>query len=434
MSNLGCARNLVDGEIMAGALTDAGFSLVENPGTADIIVVNTCGFIESASEESVGEILELAEFKKTGPCRRLIVTGCLPERYRKDLADSLPEVDMFLGTGAYDKLVGILTRPPDPGLCLLPPPDTPPLQRENTPRIPSTTAMGYLKATEGCDRRCTYCIIPKLRGALRSRPVADIEMEARHLVAAGFRELVIIGQDTGSYGRDLGADVRLPGLLDALAKISPDVWVRFLYGSPDTTDEALIRTMAKHDNICPYFDIPIQHASDSLLKRMGRPYDAADLRRVFDAIRNIIPEAALRTTVMVGFPGETDRDFDQLMQLITDVKFDHLGAFIYSDADDLPSHRLAGHVPKSAAQARYDAVMRLQLEIAADRNTAHIGRTYPVLVEEQLEPRLFAGRTQFQAPEVDGIVYIDAAQAIVGKLATVRITDALEYDLRGEAL
>lgn len=418
---------------MAGALAESGFSLVDAPEAADVIIVNTCGFIQSAAEESVQEILELAEFKKTGSCRRLIVTGCLPERYRGELAASLPEVDAFLGAGAYDQIVAMVSQQAAPGCCLLPPPEAMPLQRENSPRLPSTAAMAYVKATEGCDRHCTYCIIPKLRGPLRSRELADILKEAENLIAKGFRELVVIGQDTGSYGRDRGASPRLPDLLAGLAEISTDVWIRFLYGSPDTTDARLIRTMAAYPNICPYFDVPIQHASAKILKRMGRPYDADALTRVFAAIRGVLPEAALRTTVMVGFPGETEKDFAQLLEFITSVQFDHLGAFLYSDADDLPSHQLSGHVPKSVARSRFDALMGRQQEISAAKNQARVGRVYPVLVEEVLESGLYAGRTPFQAPDVDGIVYIDAAAAVVGDIMDVRITDAMEYDLRGEA-
>jgi ribosomal protein S12 methylthiotransferase len=434
MSNLGCARNLVDSEIMHGQLAAAGFMFTPDPAMADTIIVNTCSFIESAVDESVDEILELAEFKKSGQCKQFIVAGCLPERFKKELAESLPEVDAFLGTGAYHEIVKVLSIQQAKGICLLPSPDTLPLQTHGMPRIPSTTAMAYLKVTEGCNRHCTYCMIPKLRGALRSRSIDDIEAEARHLIATGFRELVIIGQDTGCYGRDLGADINLPRLLDNMADISADTWIRFLYGSPDTTDERLIRTVAAHENICSYFDIPIQHADSRILKRMGRQYDGDALIRLFADIRKIIPDAALRTTVMVGFPGETDSDFERMLNFIKTVKFDHLGAFIYSDSEELSSHRLPGHVPADIAEERHHVLMSAQVEISAEKNQNHIGQIYPVLVEEQLEPGLFSGRTAFQAPEVDGIVYIDSKDAVVGEFADVRIDDALEYDLRGETI
>jgi ribosomal protein S12 methylthiotransferase len=432
MSNLGCARNLVDSEIMNGQLAAAGFTFTPDPAIADIIIVNTCSFIESAVDESVDEILELAEFKKTGQCKRFIVAGCLPERFRKELAESLPEVDAFLGTGAYHEITQVVNRPLEKGGCLLPSPDTLPLQTCGTPRIPLTTAMVYLKVTEGCNRHCTYCMIPKLRGMLRSRPTEDIIAEARQLIASGFRELVIIGQDTGCYGRDLAPDDNLPRLLDNVANISTDTWIRFLYGSPDTTDERLIRTVAAHENICSYFDIPIQHVSSRILKRMGRQYNEETLLQLFDNIRKVLAKAALRTTIMVGFPGETDSDFKQLLDFIKTVRFDHLGTFIYSDSEELPSHRLSGHVPADVAEERHHVLMSAQSEISAEKNQNHIGQIVPVLVEEQIEAGLFSGRTAFQAPEVDGIVYIDTKDAVVGEFSNVKICDALEYDLRGE--
>jgi len=285
-------------------------------------------------------------------------------------------------------------------------------------------------------------MIPRLRGALRSRTMEDIEVEARHLISSGFKELVIIGQDTGCYGQDLAPNVRpnvqpdvsLPRLLENIAEISTDIWIRFLYGSPDTTDERLIRTMAAHENICPYFDIPIQHVSSKILKHMGRRYNENDLLHLFDTIREIIPEAALRTTIMVGFPGETDRDFEQMLNFIKTVKFDHLGAFIYSDSEELPSHRLSGHVPENIAEERHHILMSAQSEISAEKNQSHIGRIYQVLVEEQMEAGLFAGRSSFQAPEVDGVIYIDSTDAVVGEFSDIRITDALEYDLRGKTI
>ena len=423
---------------MLGQIAEDGFSVTDDPSLADVIIVNTCGFIESAAQESVDEILSLVEFKKSGACRRMIVTGCLPERYREAIADSLPEVDMFLGTGAYHRIAEVL-RSSDPDTrCLLPPPSALPLQHCGTKRTLTTASFAYLKVSEGCDRHCTYCIIPELRGKLRSRKPEDAVMEASGLISEGIREIVIIGQDTGAYGRDLRPPVSLSRLLADVANISPDVWVRFLYGSPDTTDESLIRTIADHDNICAYFDIPMQHAASPVLKRMGRNYDAGDLLRLVDHIRSIIPDAALRTTMMVGFPGETDQDFIELMKFAETVRFDHLGAFIYSDADDLPSHRLSGHVPKKIAKERHRALMTAQARWSETNNQKHVGRTFQVLAEEQLEEGLYAGRAWFQAPEVDGIVYIDAPEGgqtvRLGEFADVRVTDALEYDLRGETV
>ncbi len=420
---------------MLGQIAEDGFPVTGDPSQADVIIVNTCGFIESAAQESVDEILSLAEFKKSGHCRRLIVTGCLPERYREALAGSLPEVDMFLGTGAYQQIAEALHRPNSNTRCLLPSPDGLPLQHCGTGRTLTTASFAYLKVSEGCDRHCTYCIIPKLRGKLRSRAPEDVAMEARKLISMDFKEIVIIGQDTGAYGRDLRPPVPLSRLLADVADISKDIRVRFLYGSPDTTDETLIRTVADHDNICAYFDIPMQHAASLVLKRMGRNYNAGNLLRLVEHIRSVIPDAALRTTMMVGFPGETDKDFNELMKFAETVRFDHLGAFIYSDADDLPSHRLSNHVPKKIAKERHHALMSAQAGWSEGKNQKYIGRTFRVLVEEQVEEGLYAGRTWFQAPEVDGIVYIDAQDrknaVRVSEFADIRITDALEYDLRG---
>jgi len=437
LNNLGCARNLVDGEVMLGILKDKGFRLISDPSQADIIIVNTCSFIESAINESLDEILELAEYKDNGNCMQLIVTGCLPERFREEITDSLPEVDIFLGTGAYHQIAEFLDSQPPENCCMLPLPESAPIQQHDTKRIPAPGPMAYLKVTEGCNRHCTYCIIPQLRGKLRSRTIEDIAAEASHLISQGFKEIVIIGQETGAYGKDLDPPVRLSQLIGRVADISPDIWIRFLYGSPDTTDDELIRTVASHENICSYFDIPIQHSCGNIIKQMGRQYDENDLKHLFDRIRDIVPDASLRTTVMVGFPGETDDDFKQMLHFIETVRFDHLGAFIYSDAEDLPSHHLPNHVPEEIAKQRHHELMTRQAQISAEKNQKHIGSTYRVLVEEKMEDQLYTGRAWFQAPEVDGIVYIDSTgekDIQTGEFVDVHIKEAFEYDIRGEVV
>jgi ribosomal protein S12 methylthiotransferase len=433
LNSLGCVRNLVDSEIMLGDLAAGGFGLTRNADEADVIVVNTCGFIETAVEESIDAILELSEFKKTGKCRRLIVAGCLPERFREDLAASLPEVDAFLGTGAYHQILAAAQGNDNNVKCLLPAPASHPLQRAETRRIPSTSSLAYLKVAEGCDRRCTYCVIPKLRGGLRSRPIEDVAAEAKTLIDSGFKELIIIGQDTYSYGNDLRPKVSLSNLLEKIALLSNLIRLRLLYGSPDMTDDTLIRTVAKYDHVCSYFDIPIQHASPAVLKKMGRPYATDDLLKLFDNIRAAVPDAALRTTLLVGFPGETDRDFKLLLDFMQKVRFDHAGVFIYSDAEDIASHRLKNHVPKKIARQRHDALMTLQKRISLDHNRGRVGETYEVLVERQMESRLYLGRTYFQAPEVDGVTCIQSPGMKIGEFASVQITDAHEYDLKGKA-
>jgi ribosomal protein S12 methylthiotransferase len=440
--SLGCAKNQVDSELMLGRLKQAGWVPTDDPEEAHAIVVNTCSFIESAAEESIETIVELAGYKKSGPCRRLVVTGCLPERYREKIVRALPEVDAFLGTGAFDQIEAALETTDAPCAMSLPDPDLACLDQSHTPRVLTSRHLAYLKVAEGCSKDCTYCIIRTLRGHHRSRPPEDVLAEARELAAGGVRELVLVAQDTTSYGADLDPPAGLGSLVHQLAGIpgsgrrKEPPWIRVLYGHPESIDESFIRAVADHSNVCSYFDIPIQHASGRVLKRMGRHYGPEELRRLFRRIREIVPGAALRTTLIVGFPGETDRDFQEVLDFAEEIRFDHLGAFVYSDADDLPSHRLRGHVPHAVAQDRYDQLMSAQMDIAAEKNQKHIGKTLQVLVEEDLGNHLFAGRASFQAPEVDGVTYVNTSACglslPIGRFALARINDALEYDLMGE--
>lgn len=429
--NLGCVRNLVDSELMMGRLADAGCRIVSEASDAEVIIVNTCSFIEAAINESVDTILELAMLKKSGTCRRLIVAGCLPERFGQDIAAALPEVDLFLGTGAFETIADAVRSDSEPR-CLLPAPESACLPVAHAPRMRTLPHLAYLKIAEGCNSHCTYCIIPKLRGKQRSRPICDILEEARMLIGSGVKELILVAQETTNYGRDLSGTADISMLSDRIAELSEEVRIRILYGHPESLDESFIRTVASHRNICSYYDVPIQHASDSILKRMGRHYSQKDLYRIFENIRTWDPEAVLRTTVIVGFPGETDKDTDELMKFIEDVRFDHLGAFIYSDAEDLPSHRLKHHVPKQIAKKRHNRLMKQQRKISLKNNEKYLGRTLTVLTEESPEPGVFIGRTAFQAPEVDGITYIRADKLKIGEFAQVKITDTLEYDLIGE--
>jgi ribosomal protein S12 methylthiotransferase len=434
LESLGCARNQVDSETMLALLRAEGWSVADEPDAADAIVVNTCSFIESAADESIDTILELARYKRRGRCKQLIVTGCLPERYGRDSADALPEVDLFLGTGAFDRIVAALGGGIKKGTCLLPDPDTIDLT-STAARKPSTGHAAYLKIAEGCSRGCTFCIIPKLRGRQKSRAPEAIVDEARALISGGVKELTLVAQETTAYGRDLENGPDLAGLLAALAELDPTVWIRFLYGHPQSIDSALIETVAGHANICPYFDIPIQHAARGVLHRMGRHYGAEDLVRLFDQIRARLPRAALRTTVLVGFPGETEADVDELARLITRVQFDHLGVFLYSDAQDLPSHNLSSHVAPEIAQARLDRLMELQKEISATRLAGLDGQRMTVLVEKLAEPGLYAARTLFQAPEVDGGVLVRSATPLApGTMIEVEIVETLTYDLIGEVV
>ncbi len=434
IETLGCARNQVDSEVMAAALGRAGWRLCDDPGDAEAIVVNTCSFIESAADESIDTILALAAYKTRGRCRRLIVSGCLPERYREETARALPEVDQFLGTGAYDQVVAAVRGSIPRSTCLLPDPDGIDIQ---TPvlRRPFERHAAYLKIAEGCNRHCTFCIIPRLRGRQKSRPPEVVIEEARALTADGVREITLVAQETTAYGHDLAGQTTLTELMEHMADVGGHVWYRFLYGHPRTITLDLVRTIAQNPKMCPYFDVPIQHASDAVLHSMGRRYRADDLKRLFADIREMLPEAALRTTVLVGFPGERDDDFQQLVDLIRQVQFDHLGVFVYSDAEDLVSHGLENHVEPHVAQERLDTLMRIQREISEQRLMRYHQQQLTVLVEKQAESGIYTARSQFQAPEVDGCVLIRTGEALeTGVFLPVRIVDTLHYDLIAEPI
>ena len=445
LESLGCARNQVDSEIMTGRLKKAGWTITQDPEEAETIVVNTCSFIEDAAQESIDVILELAEYKKGGNCKRLVVTGCLPERYREEILKSLPEVDVLLGTGAFDQIIKAVREPQYAHMCVLPDPDLIEVQPQDAPRDLTMPHLAYLKIAEGCSKSCTYCIIPMLRGKQKSRPPQEIVSEATQLIANGVNELVLVAQDTTSYGNDLPIRTNLSRLMESLANIPIDdlsrttqPWFRVLYGHPESIENSFIEALASHSHLCSYFDIPVQHVSPGILKYMGRRYTKDDLYRLFDRIRDRVPDAVLRTTIIVGFPGETDDDFEELLQFVEDVRFDHLGVFIYSDSDDLASHQLSSHIPRDVATDRYHHLMSAQSGISSENNRKYIGQAVKVLVEESLDNHLFAGRTNFQAPEVDGLTYINTAKMPfglkIGSFADMRVTDTMEYDLMGEAI
>jgi ribosomal protein S12 methylthiotransferase len=434
IETLGCARNQVDSEVMATALERDGWRLCNDPDAAEVIVVNTCSFIESATDESIDTILALAAYKTRGRCRRLIVSGCLPERYREETAKALPEVDHFLGTGAYDQVVAAVRGAFARGSSLLPDPDGIEMQTL-APRRPFTSHAAYLKIAEGCSRHCTFCIIPKLRGRQKSRMPEVVIEEARALVAEGVREITLVAQETTAYGRDLAQRTTLSDLMQHLADTGSSSWFRFLYGHPGTMTSELIHTIAKNPKLCPYFDIPVQHASERILQSMGRRYGADALKRLFAHIREILPEAALRTTVLVGFPGERDSDFNQVVDLVREVEFDHLGVFAYSDAEDLASHGLGHHVEPHVTRERLDALMQIQREISERRLMRYAEQHLTVLVEAQAEPGIYGARSMLQAPEVDGCVLIRTNQALAaGTFLRVRVVETLEYDLIAEPI
>jgi ribosomal protein S12 methylthiotransferase len=434
---LGCSRNQVDSEVMLGNLLAAGHTRTHDPGLAQVIVVNTCGFITTAADEAVDTILEMAEYKTQGECRRLIVTGCLAQRYKDDadLTQSLPEVDAFLGTGACDRIVDVVAgRTPSP-LTLFPDPNARQFADLSVDRALSGAPYAFVKVSEGCNRHCTYCIIPALRGRQRSRPLEEICAEAVSLVKKGVTEIILTAENTTDYGRDLVGGTRCHQVLKTLsvqvAQVNPRAWIRMLYTHPESLTQQIVETITAHDNICAYYDVPIQHADTTLLRRMGRPYSLADLERLFAMIRQTDPDAALRTTVITGFPGETDAMFNTLLDFIQKIRFDHLGVFTYSDAADLPAHALTDHVPEDVANQRHDILMAAQADISAQINQGHVGKTVTVLVEENPEPGLFTGRTMFQAPEVDGVTFIYSDGLVIGSQVQVKITDGYEYDIAG---
>ncbi|WP_462268618.1 30S ribosomal protein S12 methylthiotransferase RimO [Desulfobacter sp.] len=439
LESLGCSRNQVDSEMMLGRLIPAGHQIITDPVQADVIIINTCGFISTASQEAVDVILEMAEFKTTGKCRRLVVTGCLVQRYKDDpdLLNSLPEVDAFLGTAACDHIVKAVENAGKEPFTLFPDPGTRPVDIPVQARKLLCEKTAYIKASEGCSRHCTYCIIPNLRGRQRSRPVELICKEASALLDKGVKEIILTAENTTDYGLDLDGPAFhtvLEKTSKQMAQKDPSAWLRFLYTHPCSLDERVIEAVQRHANICSYYDVPIQHAHDEVLKRMGRPYTRQDLARLFSDIRRLDPDAALRTTVIVGFPGETDQQFKNLLTFIQEVEFDHLGVFTYSDAQDLPAHKLSDHIPEDLAELRHDTIMAAQAKISEKRNARHVGRVYPVLVEENPEDGVYIGRTPFQAPEVDGVTFIYSDGLDTGRLVQVKITDAFEYDIAGEMM
>ncbi len=433
LASLGCAKNQVDSEQMLALLRRAGWRVTRDPEEAAVIVVNTCSFIESAADESIDAILELARMKEEGACRRLVVTGCLPQRYRQAITEALPEVDVFVGTGGIDAIVDAVAGTLPAG-CYLPDParaaTAGPLER-----VLEEGPTAYLKIAEGCDRRCTYCIIPRLRGRQQDRSVEELMAEARMLIAAGKKELVLVAQETTAYGRRQAGAAGLDTLLGELAALDRGVWIRLMYGHPASLTAEVIEAMARWDNICRYLDIPVQHASDRVLKAMGRAYGADHLRRLFTDIRDRLPGVSLRTTLLTGFPGETEDDFQRLLDFVKEIRFDHLGVFMYSDSDDLAAHALPAHVPVEVAEERRERLMELQLGISAQRMRRYVEKTIDVLLETPLEEGLYQGRGAHQAPEVDGMTIVKVAPGKrglkSGSFVPVRITEALDYDLMG---
>jgi len=418
---------------MLGRLTEAGWQVTGEPQAADVLLVNTCAFIEPACKEAVDTILDLARLKADRPGVRLVVAGCLVQRYREELAKELPEADLFIGVNDFPALPDILSRPPPPGrlFCQAGP------YAYATPehRYPATPAhLAYLKIAEGCSHRCTFCLIPQIRGPMRSRPLDTLVAEARRLAAAGVRELILVAQDTTAYGREESGHPGIAALLRELAAIDGFAWIRLLYGHPARVTPELLETMAAQPRILPYLDLPIQHGHDEILGRMGRGYRRRDILAAVRRIRAALPRATLRTTVLAGFPGETEAHFQALVNLIQEVGFDHLGVFLYYPEAGTPAAGWTPKVPRREARRRARHLKAVQAKIVRARLKSLVGTIQEVLVEG-VSPEsdyLLTGRLASQAPEIDGQVYITAGIGRVGEIQTVRLTRALPYDLVGE--
>jgi ribosomal protein S12 methylthiotransferase len=435
MVSLGCAKNLVDAEVMLGYLPGDRFEIVMDEGQAEIIIVNTCAFISDAKEESVETILEVADQKKKGRCRLLVIAGCLSQRHPRELAEELPEVDIFMGPGDVPRIVELIDAWEEGRAPLLSVGQPEYLYDHNSPRVKSSPFYStYVKIAEGCDNHCSYCVIPQLRGSLRSRSIESVVAEVRRLVTDGVQEVNLIAQDLTAYGSDRRDGTRLEDLLRALVRIDGLHWVRLLYAYPDGISDELIEIMASEDKICNYLDLPLQHIDDEILRKMNRRIDQAGIRSLLDRIRCRLPDITLRTSFIVGFPGETEQQFANLLGFVNEGHFDRVGVFKYSREEGTPAAELADQVPERIKKSREQKLMKAQQRVSFRRNRSLVGRIVPVLVEGFSEETdlLLSGRSMRQAPDIDGQVYITAGQAMVGDIVPLRITDSSDYDLIGE--
>jgi ribosomal protein S12 methylthiotransferase len=433
MMTLGCPKNRVDSEVMLGTLNQRGYHLVDDPDAAEVIVVNTCAFLKAAEQESVDNILELAEHKKTGKCETLVVTGCLVQRHGESLLTALPEVDHFLGTSAYVQIGDLLAAEASPRQVI---PDPEYVHDAKVPKVNSMPGYtAYLKISEGCDNKCAFCIIPKLRGGQRSRPIADIVAEAKQLADQGVAELNLVAQDLTAYGHDLPGQPKLHQLLEALVKVDVH-WIRLHYAYPRVFTDELIDVMAREPKIAKYLDMPLQHASDRLLKSMKRGRESTFLRGLVKKIRDRVPGLSFRTSLIVGLPGETEEDFEILKEFVKEQRFERLGVFQYSDEPGTAAYEMEGKVNKRTIERRWREIMAIQKRIAREQNKKLVGQRLEVLVEGRSEETdlLIVGRTQGQAPEIDGQVYINDGVAFPGEIVTVEITEAHDYDLVGHVV
>ncbi len=431
ITSLGCPKNRVDSEIIAAAFIDAGFSVCETPEAADVLLINTCAFITPAVEESIDTILAAARIKERNPAARLVVAGCLVERYGNELAGELPEVDLFVPSADIRRTAKLLAGE-----------ETPPQEKKPRGCLPSAADSrvlstpphrAYLKITEGCDNRCTYCLIPSLKGPLRSREVGDIVAEAVKLGESGVVELSLVGQDLTAFGRDRGEENGLETLLRELCAATAIPWIRLFYLYPGRLSDSLIRLIAEEEQLLPYFDIPLQHTSDRILRRMNRKYGLADIENLLAFIRETIPEAAIRTTLMTGFPGESDEDFAAMTAFLRKWRLDQVGVFAYCDEEGSPAANFRDKVDKETAEDRRKRLLTLQAEIAAEKLRKYRGKEVEVMVEglSRESDLLLEGRTCWQGPEVDGVVYINSGECNAGDIVRIRVEETHTYDMVG---
>ena len=440
--SLGCSKNLVDTEMTIGLFKKNNFKIVNNPEQADIIVINTCGFIESAKQEAINTILEMAEYKKN-KCKYLIVMGCLVQRYKEELQEAIPEVDLFIKYKEYDtiweqieKVIGKNEKEESKNITkeeLL----TNKCGLEFSNRIISTGLnFAYLRIAEGCSNRCTYCAIPYIRGKFVSRKVEDILKEAQELVNEGYKEIIVIAQDTSKYGIDIYGESKLAELLDKLSKIEGIKWIRFLYTYPESITDELIKVVKENKKICKYFDIPIQHISDTVLKRMNRKSNGESIRKLITKIRKEIPNVIIRTTVMVGFPGETKENFEELYEFVKWAEFDRLGAFTYSKEDGTPAEKLDNQIHPMTKKSRYNKIMSLQQQISDENLKKQIGNKLEVLIEdESFDGKYYIARSENEVPDIDGIIYVEKSEdELLDKFVKVEIIGNKDYDMIGKLI
>ena len=434
--SLGCDKNLVDSEVMLGLLAEKGYQMTDDETEAEVIVINTCCFIHDAKEESIQTILEMAEYKKEGTLKALIVTGCLAQRYQQEILDEIPEVDEVLGTTSYPEIVDAIENALK-GRAEVRMTDIDALPLVDTARQVTTGGhFAYLKIAEGCDKHCTYCIIPKIRGNYRSVPMERLIKEAKGLAEKGVKELILVAQETTLYGKDLYGEKSLHRLLKELCRISGIRWIRILYCYPEEIDDNLIQVMKEEPKICHYVDLPIQHANTDILKRMGRRTSKEQLEEIIGKLRREIPDIAIRTTLITGFPGETEEQHQELVDFVDEMEFDRLGVFTYSSEEDTPAAEMEGQIPEEVKEDRQAEIMELQQEIAFEQAEDMVGKEVLVMIEGKVaDENAYVGRTYKDAPNVDGLIFVNTEEELMsGDFARVKVTGAAEYDLIGELI